>query len=190
MPIAGSSLVQIPPPEEVAGVEGPGGPLPAEGEVPLHVCLELIQLLSAQTTTPETCWFAIWSGWGLLSSSSIGPYNTSSPLTWWERRRQRTASKREAATFDAIPQIEPPWASTGRRYLPFRGPVKAACSFEPFKPHGVAPSFWWPEDRAWIVVTEIDSTSTYVAGTRETIDAVLASKRLESVEVDRTARMG
>jgi hypothetical protein len=58
------------------------------------------------------------------------------------------------------------------------------------KPHRVSPSFWWPEDRAWIVVSEIDGTSTYVAGTRETIDEVLGSTLLEAVEVTRAARMG
>ena len=49
-------------------------------------------------------------------------------------------------------------------------------------------SLWWPGDRAWCVATDIDLMSTYVAGTTRCIEAVLASKSLESfaVTVDQT----
>jgi len=182
-----------------AGVVGTPGS-PGEGEVPTAVCRELVALLSPRTTTPEACWFAVWSGWGLLGTTSA-EFNMLVPrlvrrpwrarlATRRHRRHQRIANRKATEVLNAIPQIAEPYGPTGRRYLLFRGPVDAACSLEPMKPHRVSPSFWWPEDRAWIVVSEIDGTSTYVAGTRETIDEVLGSTLLEAVEVTRAARMG
>ncbi|MWV49335.1 hypothetical protein GRS96_08600 [Rathayibacter sp. VKM Ac-2803] len=37
------------------------------------------------------------------------------------------------------------------------------------------PAVWWPEDRSWFVVTEVDYDSTVVGGTQECIDAVIGS---------------
>lgn len=42
-----------------------------------------------------------------------------------------------------------------------------------------SPAFWWPDDRAWFVSTEIDAQSTYVAGRAELIDRLLATDGLE-----------
>ena len=40
---------------------------------------------------------------------------------------------------------------------------------------------WWPEDRAWCVATDIDLCDTYVGGSRECIEAVLSSPKLEAL---------
>ena len=50
---------------------------------------------------------------------------------------------------------------------------------------GTTPTLWWPADKAWCVYTDWDSTYTLVASSRATIDDVLASDVLDSVEVDR-----
>ncbi|MFL5796957.1 MAG: hypothetical protein ACJ77A_03370 [Actinomycetota bacterium] len=42
------------------------------------------------------------------------------------------------------------------------------------------PTWWWPEDRSWIVATEIDGFSTYVAGSTDVIGSIVADGRLES----------
>jgi hypothetical protein len=39
------------------------------------------------------------------------------------------------------------------------------------------------------VVTEIDGSSTYVGGDRDTVDAILEREELESIEVDRSVKM-
>src|SRR5205823_537144 len=44
-----------------------------------------------------------------------------------------------------------------------------------------SPSIWWPDDRAWIIATEIDLDSTYVGGTSAAIDALLADPAIEVV---------
>lgn len=42
-------------------------------------------------------------------------------------------------------------------------------------------SMWWPEDRSWFVSTEVDLAYTYVGGTRECIEAVIADPAIESL---------
>ncbi|MGU3438125.1 hypothetical protein ACNHUS_34595 [Actinomycetes bacterium M1A6_2h] len=51
---------------------------------------------------------------------------------------------------------------------------------------GVAPSYWWPDDRSWCVASNSDLMSTYVGGTRACIDAVLAHPRLEAFPIAAT----
>lgn len=45
------------------------------------------------------------------------------------------------------------------------------------------PSLWWPEDRAWVVASEVDSDSLYVAGSRPLIDDLLRADGLTVIEV-------
>lgn len=45
----------------------------------------------------------------------------------------------------------------------------------------IAPSLWWPADRAWCVATEIDYRWTYVGGSRECIREIMADSRLETL---------
>jgi hypothetical protein len=68
---------------------------------------------------------------------------------------------------------------SGRTYLLFRGSLESGARDHKDPPFPQAPSFWWPEDRAWFVSTDIDSTSTYVGGSSELIDRLLADDGLE-----------
>jgi len=47
----------------------------------------------------------------------------------------------------------------------------------------------WPEDRAWVVASEIDWDSTIVAGSRALVDAVLDDERFETFEVHEGDRL-
>lgn len=44
-------------------------------------------------------------------------------------------------------------------------------------------SLWWPDDRAWCVATEVDFDTTYIAGSRSCIEAVLSHPELEVLEI-------
>ena len=44
-----------------------------------------------------------------------------------------------------------------------------------------APQIAWPRDRTWVLATEIDVDSTYVAGPASVVEAVLADPALEAV---------
>lgn len=68
-----------------------------------------------------------------------------------------------------------------RRYFLARGAIEAAESSVLEDWVRQSPSMWWPDDRAWFVSTEIDFTYSYVGGTRECIDAILAHPQIEAL---------
>ena len=43
------------------------------------------------------------------------------------------------------------------------------------------PNWWWPDDRAWIVVSELDAPSTYVGGSEALVQAILNEPQIEAV---------
>ncbi|MFJ8042562.1 hypothetical protein ACIRBX_18945 [Kitasatospora sp. NPDC096147] len=45
------------------------------------------------------------------------------------------------------------------------------------------PEHWWPEDRSWVVATDYDLLSSYVACTAATAALLLADPTLEAIEV-------
>ena len=73
-----------------------------------------------------------------------------------------------------------------RSYLLYRGPLTPPPSFR-FDLIWQSPAMWWPDDRAWFVATEIDGENTYVGGSRECIEALLAESRLGAVRSDARA---
>lgn len=52
-----------------------------------------------------------------------------------------------------------------------------------FDPDAQSPSIAWPDDRAWVLVTEVDYDSTIVGGSRELVEALVADPALEALEV-------
>ncbi len=81
---------------------------------------------------------------------------------------------------DVVERVEMP----GRSYLLAAGPIENVMEPVPTVVGDGAQSanLWWPDDRAWVVATEIDFAWTYVGGSRAAIDAVLADGRLEAFE--------
>ncbi len=67
----------------------------------------------------------------------------------------------------------------GRAYHLLAGPVTAASVLP--KPEWRCASVWWPDDRAWLVATDIDRYLTYVGGSAAAITAVLAEPALDAV---------
>lgn len=59
-----------------------------------------------------------------------------------------------------------------------------------FPPSAQGPSILWPEDRSWVVVTEVDFDSTVVAGSAELIQAICADGRLEALPIPSGADLG
>jgi hypothetical protein len=84
----------------------------------------------------------------------------------------------------AVPLISMPQ----RPMVLLRGPLTAASTAFSNLRWPESASLWWPEDRSWCVATDIDLMSTYVGGSIECIDALVADDRLEAfaVSVDQT----
>lgn len=77
----------------------------------------------------------------------------------------------------------------GRDMWLFDGPASAVASIGSPHPHGGplrrrGPQWWWPEDHAWFIGSEIDHPWSYVAGGGDLIDAITANPRIESVVVN------
>lgn len=53
-----------------------------------------------------------------------------------------------------------------------------------------SPSMMWPEDRAWVLVTEIDFNSTIIAGSRQLVDAICADPLLEALPIPAESALG
>ena len=44
--------------------------------------------------------------------------------------------------------------------------------------------YWWPEDRAWCVATEIDLMSTYVGAAKPCAEAILQTPGIEALRAN------
>ncbi len=73
-----------------------------------------------------------------------------------------------------------------RRYLLSSGPIAAASASAPDARFDRSPNLWWPDDRTWVVATEVDYAWTYVGGSEAVIAAVLADDRLEALPAQLT----
>jgi hypothetical protein len=151
----------------------------------------LVPLLTAATTTPNDCHYALWQGWGWVYPGSMA---VCSPPASAEAQAIELAFN-EAMTpvwnFAAACPVEPWWG--GRDMILFDGPVDAVSTIghrqsEETQIQRQCPQWWWPEDQAWFVGTEIDDAWTYVAGTHSLIEEILATPQWESVGVVPTDR--
>jgi hypothetical protein len=61
-----------------------------------------------------------------------------------------------------------------------RGPIALAAANFADEPAEQGPSVWFPADRAWCVVTDIDLMSTYVGGSTAAVRALLDEDGLEA----------
>ncbi len=136
---------------------------------PPQECLEetealaLAGLLRPFTTTPDDAWFMLWDGYG-----DLGRDTDSVP------RAMIHPDRSDAPVGELL-------HGTGalRHYLVFRGPLDALTTWFRWRMEG--PNYWCPNDRAWIVASEIDGFSTYVGASRSCIEQVLASPLLEAL---------
>jgi len=75
-----------------------------------------------------------------------------------------------------------------RSYLLAGGSVELASASVLPRPMDQSYNLWWPQDRSWLVSTEVDYAWTYVGGTRALVDELLVDGRLEVLEARLTDR--
>ena len=126
--------------------------------------LALLSILRQATSATEEAWFMLWDGYGDLRGGI-------------DRLPRGTIHR-----VDEPPDV--PAELVGRifayrHYLVFRGPLDALPTW--FEWRDEAPNYFWPDDKAWIVATEIDGFSTYVGAQKDQIDLILESPFLEAV---------
>jgi hypothetical protein len=78
------------------------------------------------------------------------------------------------------PEVPPRLLLRGERDVVLvRGPIDAAARNLAPEPHEQSANLWWPADRSWCVVTDIDLMSSYVGGSAACIAELLARPALE-----------
>jgi len=122
------------------------------------------------TDSPQRCWCCIWDGFGWWSRSWLLPPG-----------HVATSSPPMPIPFEA--REWPKVRTQYRNYFLYEESLKDSFMDAVELLEGHSPNLWWPSDHAWCVSTEIDLDSTYVAGSRSFIDAVIESEGLEAFEV-------
>ena len=178
--------------------QGTFSPEPVTGSLDPLQLRRLCELLPAHTTSPERCHFALWDGTG------------TSPLSWDAHQRFSLPHRRHWL-FAPVPLSEIPDCSVeldvGRmeEQIAQHGDLRgfAVAASRPLRTEDYAelvawhrregfvqsPSWWWPEDRAWVVHSEVDYDSTLVAGSARLAVALLADPGIECLEVGPRTRL-
>jgi hypothetical protein len=159
---------------------GRGGELPEEDSIPEGLRAPLVDILGSFTRTPDRCWFCIWEGYGIwFGGHDMKMYSDMSRSAQRARRREAIRrAKREAAALEPIPKASIMRGT--RRCLVFNGSIDAVPGLA-VGGWSHTPNWWWPDDRAWVVVSELDAPSTYVGGAAALAQAILDEPQLEAV---------
>ncbi|MFE7197954.1 hypothetical protein [Microbacterium oxydans] len=185
---------------------------PMEGELePAHLAAIAAHLVD-HTQTPDSGFAALWEGrGGLLGFFGITP--SRSFLTFSDDPNHQAMLDRSARDpFNNVFR-RPTWqegilsreisegprfALPGRDHVLFSAPPRAFADPEwvlqvpwrdrPAEEHGFpassqSPSLLWPEDRSWVMVSEVDFDSTIVAGSPALVEALCADERLEALPI-------
>ena len=158
----------------------PWGELPEEDSIPESLRAPLVEILRRFTRTADRCWFCIWEGYGVwFGAHELKAYSDTSGSALRAREREAfRRAKREAAALEKIPKAS---IMRGvRRCLVFTGSIDAVPGLT-IGGWSRTPNWWWPDDRAWVVVSELDAPSTYVGGSAALAQAILDEPQLEAV---------
>ena len=173
--------------------------LACDGILDEDLLLLLLDRLTAHTAATDDCHFEVWGGWGTINLAwepeSHWPF-VRTTSTWASasgghddlRPKLDLRSQRERAMLEFLrgcPHVD---LDNGRGCFYVDGPLGAITSigtpgWEPGEVHRVGVSRWWPADRSWLVATDMDGEWTYVAGSRQLIDQILAEPPVDAVEV-------
>ena len=155
---------------------------PDEGSLEPEQALLLMKLLHDATTTPESCWFGFWEGYGAFSSEkphyflAIPPEGTSifSKPSW------RRIFGEQNFVVSQKPLPGPSIATRQRRWVLYRAPLVQFEECLPpcrdFNPVDLV----WPDDRSWFLATDTDAECTLVAGNRELLAVIRNESGLET----------
>jgi hypothetical protein len=158
----------------------PWGELPEADSIPEGLRAPLVEILRRFTRTADRCWFCIWEGYGAwFGGHDLNTYSDTSRSA--QRARKREAFRRDEREAAAMEQIPKASIMGGmRRCLVFTGSIDAVPDLT-IGHMSCTPNWWWPDDRAWIVVSELDAPSTYVGGSAALAQAILDDPQLEAV---------
>lgn len=168
---------------------------PGPGDPGVAAVAALARTLARHTSTPDSAVAAVWEGrGGLFDDGSLVVLTVASTAVGADEPGLEPAAPSE---HHVGPPLGPEVADGPRLRLPWRDHVLFATDLAELSDTGWprrapwvrlawspdAPNLVWPDDRAWVVVSEIDWDSTIVAGSRAAIEAVLATPGIEALEI-------
>ncbi len=160
----------------------------------------LQNLLGPATSTPESCWFGIWEGYGWLSDEQRGGPAISAPGRRWLLYRaplgelttstESIAVRRSTSPFAPL-QTGDCWPARITISQPFDVSVVVLDSDNPGE--GSAPKekkaedvyyqsaeLVWPNDRSWCLAPGLDLPCVLIGGSRELVAAIVQEPGLET----------
>jgi hypothetical protein len=131
-------------------------------------------LLGEATATPDRIW-GLFDVIEYPMPSSPSGYQPASRLggEWVADRREERRQLQRMEELKAAAGVD----VAGGNYILHRGligPDRDGLD--------ALPSYWWPDDRAWLVHTNVDCPTTYVASSSELVERLIGDDLLEVVE--------
>ena len=123
--------------------------------------------LAPHTSTPDACWYALWSG----SGQAAGRWTLDHTFSLWSGPYWLFGGSL-ADVVELSAEID-----SGGSPAPLRRTWRRAGQVH-------TPSIWWPEDRAWLVHSLFGHDSTIVGGTLALIRAIVDHPGIEALQVD------
>jgi hypothetical protein len=169
-----------PHPYQRAGRGYPGDP--HIGQLTEQALGALCDVLQPHTPPDQTCYFAVWDGWGGLGAPNYRNVVQSTPTG---------DPVRPIAYAPDDWQLDmggPTFHLPGRSYHLFGGALHEALRIGYWVTSDwfstQSPNLLWPANHGWCVATEIDFDSTLVGGSAELIEDLIASRGLEVLAID------
>ncbi len=166
---------------------------PLGGSLPLELAQTLQLIFEQHTSTPDTCFFAVWEGFGGLPKYVYEAPAFEIPARRFHLFRNAIQTVEQSfytgAEHDTMETVFVAISDEEAILSPEKLQEQLHASLDALNAMPVAyqsANLWWPEDRAWCVHTEIDLNTTYVAGSQGLIDAILASEKLEAYQLEPT----
>lgn len=154
----------------------------------------LFEVLAAHTTTPDSCYFCVWEGFGPAEPAND---DDAAYIDDGDGGVQRADAEPGLAPDPAVvsPMTShvPKVVLPNRAYWLFRGPLADAGTWDTahglpgqFNLDGAEPAFIWPTDHAWCVARDVDPHWAGIGGDTLLVDQLVADLRLDVVPADPT----
>lgn len=169
---------------------------PTEGSLPLELAQVLWPLLERHTKTPDTCFFAVWEGFGDLPKCVYKAPKFEIPERPFHLFRTSIQTVEQSFCTGAEPDtVETSFTAFSEEEMAL-SPAElqerrqTLLDFlNALPPRYQSANLWWPEDRAWCVHTEIDLNTTYIAGSQKLVDALVSHPGLETYQAQPTDKI-
>jgi hypothetical protein len=157
---------------------------PQVGSLPFAERSVLVEILRPDTESADRCWFCMWDGFGSLDACGVS-----------ERVRLPGRHYFFYGGGIEVALVQPPLVDGTLSFAVETGtpPSQVAAELARAKRQlrglfDQSPNLWWPDDRSWVVATEIDYAWTYVGGSRALVERILGAPRLEALPATLTDR--